>query len=212
MSHYDDEQQAEVLQTWLKENWIALLAGLGIGLGAIFGWQGWKHTQERQAAAASRLYEELRQAVEDDKLDAAGDLLAKLDDDYSGSPYRVHALMLLARHEVEQGQLDAAAGKLRSVVDSDADAPLKQVARLRLARVLWAQDKDEAALQQLDAGGAGEFAALFEQLRGDIRLAQGDRKAAREAYQRALEAGTEDAPDRELLQQKFDDLADVVLS
>ena len=54
--------------------------------------------------------------------------------------------------------------------------------------------------------------SLFEELRGDIMLTQGDRAAARQAYQKAIEAGNEAAANRELLQQKLDDLADVVNS
>ena len=212
MSHYDDEQQAEAVKKWFLENWLALVAGLAIGLGAIFGWQGWQSMKQEKSTEASRMYEEARQALDSGDIEEASALAAKLSDDYSGTPYDDQAALLLARYHVDQGELPAAAEQLRSVVDGNADEPLKQVARLRLARVLWAQDQTEEALAELDAGGSGEFVSLFEELRGDIMLTQGDRAAARQAYQKVIEAGNEAAANRELLQQKLDDLADVVNS
>src|SRR3546814_3037430 len=69
---------AEQLKLWWKENWMALAAGLVIGLAAIFGWEGWqKHTTQR-AATASQMYDELKQALADDKADVAKPLADKL--------------------------------------------------------------------------------------------------------------------------------------
>lgn len=212
MSHYDDEQQAEALQQWFKENWMALAGGLVIGLGSIFGWQAWQSAQQNQAAEASRLYEQARTALENEQADKAQGLADKLRSDYAGTPYHAQVLLLQARYEVDAGAFEAAAAKLAEVADGKADEPLRQVARLRLARVLWQLDRVDEALAQLDEGAAGEFASLFEELRGDIKLTQGDRVAAREAYQRAVEAGSLEAANRELLQQKLDSLSDVVSS
>lgn len=211
MAQYDEEQ-GEVVKRWLGENWLALVAGLAIGLGAIFGWQGWQARQATRAAEASRLYEQLRDALEQGEAAQAAELADTLAQDFAASPYDEQAALLLARHAATGADYEQAARRLRQVVDGNADEIMVQLARLRLARVLWAQGDSAAAIEQLDAGGAGQFAALFEELRGDILLSQGDRAAARQAYQRALEAGSEAAADRELLRQKLDSLSDVVAS
>jgi predicted negative regulator of RcsB-dependent stress response len=52
------------------------------------------------------------------------------------------------------------------------------------------------------------FAPLFDQMRGDIELAQGDRSAARAAYEKAFAATPQDRPSRQLLQRKLDDLSE----
>jgi predicted negative regulator of RcsB-dependent stress response len=81
------------------------------------------------------------------------------------------------------------------------------LAHLRLAQVLWQQNKPDDALKQLDAD-AGTYAPLYAELRGDIKLSQGDRTAARGAYQQALQSLGTDAVGRDGLQRKLDDLAD----
>ncbi|MDP9139239.1 MAG: tetratricopeptide repeat protein, partial [Pseudomonadota bacterium] len=108
--------------------------------------------------------------------------------------------------------LDTALTRLRWVSENGADDGLRQVARLREARVLWQQGQADAALKLLD-GGDENFSKVTEELRGDIRLSQGDRAAARAAYEKALAgADEEDAAARGDLQRKIDDLSDVVPS
>ena len=53
-----------------------------IGLGAIFGWEGWQNHQQQRAADASQMYEDLKQALSDGKSDAAKALADKLVADY----------------------------------------------------------------------------------------------------------------------------------
>lgn len=211
-THYEDEAQAERLKQWWKDNWMALAGGLVLGLAGIFGWEGWQSHQSGRAAEASRMFEDLRVAISSNNVETAtqiGDTLVK---DHAKSPYASGASMYLAAEAVKAGKLDDALTRLRWVRDNGADDGLRQIARLREARVLWQQGQADAALKLLE-GGDDDFSAVAEELRGDIRLSQGDRAAARAAYEKAL-AGTDegDAPARGDLQRKIDDLADVVAS
>lgn len=212
MSHYEDEEQVEALKKWWQENWKALAAGLVLGVGSILGWEGWQGHQQRTAAEASRMYSELQQALEADQSDEAEALLAKLKSDYQGTPYAAHAALSSAAYWVEAGELEAASERLNWVVQSADDDGLRHIARLRRARVLWQLGRVEEALTQVKIEDAGSFTGLYAELRGDIRLASGDRQQARADYEAAMAALPPDAANRELLQRKLDDLADVVNS
>lgn len=205
-THLDDEAELEQLKTWWKENWVALVAGLGIGFGAIGSWEGYKHWRDARAETASQMYEEMKKAVAEARTEDAGKILDRLKTDYARTPYAAAASLVVAQDAAKAERFDDAAVQLSWVIEHARDTGLVQMARLRRARVLFAQGKHDEALAQLD-GEAGSYAGLYEELRGDIQLARGDRPAARAAYQKALAVGDATSPNRNLLQQKLDDLA-----
>lgn len=157
------------------------------------------------------MYEELKQALDETQGDKAVQIADALVREHARSPYASGAALFLAADAAKAGRFDDARTRLRWVRENGSDDGLRQVARLREARVLWQQGQLDAALQLLPAD-AGEFSALAEELRGDIRLAQGDRSAARAAYEKALAASGDNTAVRNGLQRKLDDLADVVQS
>jgi predicted negative regulator of RcsB-dependent stress response len=199
-THYDDEAQVEDLRRWWKENWLPLAFGLGLGLAAIFGWEFYNRQKDQTRAEASQLFEEMKTAVGGRNYDEVVKIADRLAADFSSTPYAVAGAMKLAQVAAEDNKLEDA---------------LKPLIRLRLARVTWQQGKAPEALKLLDAGADASFAVLFDELRGDIKLAEGDRAAALAAYTKALgalggeAAGTPNAPIAESLQHKIDDLADV---
>lgn len=211
MSHFDEEAQVENLKTWWKENWTALAAGVVVALGAIFGWQGWQRYQDDRATQASQMYEDMKRALDAKKSEEVVAIADKLVSGFASTPYASTAALSVAALDVEAGKLDDAAVRLQWVVTQGHDDGVKALARLRLARVQWSQNKLDDALKTLDAK-AESFEGLYEELRGDIRLSQGDRVAARAAYEKALGTVTDNPAGRELLQRKLDDLADAVQS
>jgi predicted negative regulator of RcsB-dependent stress response len=205
MSHFDDEAQLEQLRRWWGENWMALAGGLVLGLAGIFGWEAWQGHRTTQSEQASQMYEDLRK-LPADKASQAADLGRKLADEFSGTPYAAQAALYLANVAVQAGDWDAARTQLDWVVAHADDPGLKKIARLRLARVLWQQGKLDDALAQLEIKDDDAFASLYQELRGDLQVAKGDRAAARSAYEKALQLGPA-AANREGLQRKLDDLA-----
>lgn len=211
-SHYEEEAEVAALKQWWKENWAALAAGLVIGLGAIFGWQGWQRYQAGQREQASQIFEDLNKAYAANQADEAVKLGETLLKDFSATPYASAAALRMAAAAVDGAKLEEATSRLSWVVKNSSDAGLRQLAQLRQARVLWAQGKADEALKLLDSD-AGVYAALYAELRGDILLAKGDRPAAQQAYQKALAAAAEDDRGvRESLRRKLDDLTDVAQS
>lgn len=205
MSHYEDEAQLEQLRRWWRENWMALAGGLVLGLAGIFGWEAWQNAKTGKSEQASQVYEDLKQAVAG-KPDQASELGERLIKDFPGTPYAAQGALLLAQQSAQKQDWAGAEKRLAWVMMRSDDPGLQKIARLRLARVLWQQNKPDDALAKLDLADDDAFAALYQELRGDIKLSQNDRAAARTAYEKAMALGPAPAS-KDLLQRKLDDLA-----
>lgn len=200
-----DEEQLEALRRWWRENGRSIIAGVVIGLAALGGWSGWNWYHGEQALAASDVYEDTIAAVEQGNYGAVSDQATRLRDDYGGTAYATLGALAAARAAVEEGDLDRARNWLRWTVDEASAVELATVGRARLARVLAAQGDPDAALSVLDVEVAPSFQGLFAEVRGDALAQQGERDAAVEAYEQALDA---DGPvaDRELIERKLNRL------
>ncbi len=204
---YDEDEQLARLHQWWLENWKALISGLAIGIAGIFGWNAWQSAAEERAEAASSLFSQFTTAVESDALSEAEGVRQALVENHGGSPYAVAASMRLAAARAGEGEYAAAAELLRWSRDNAEDDAMAELAGVRLARAEWAQGHAEEALSLLDAVDTTHYVAVAEELRGDILLSEGNRAEAHAAYERAFAASPQE--NRELLQQKLDDLADV---
>jgi predicted negative regulator of RcsB-dependent stress response len=209
--YLDEREQAEQLKQWFKENWLWLATGIALGLGGLYGWQGWNAHLDGRSREASARFGEMLQAFDRADRERGNQLAAEITGEYASTPYADQTELVLARVEVDAGELDAAATRLRQVMEQSKDPELALVARLRLARVQIAQAAYDAALATLDGATAPAVAATTAELRGDALLAKGDPAAALAAYRQALEAAGDDARpglvDPELLRLKIDDLA-----
>jgi len=144
-------------------------------------------------------------SVENNKNDAAIDEAFKILDNYSSTAYADLARLSLAKVYVETKEFDKAEQQLQALVDAKPDMPLEMLTRKRLSAVLFQQGKLDQSLTVLDVDFPKEFAASFEELKGDILVAKGDVSSARDAYQRAKLAQPSSA-NPQFLQQKMDDL------
>ncbi|MFC3034220.1 YfgM family protein [Pseudoalteromonas fenneropenaei] len=194
-----EEQQAEAIKRFFRENGISLALGIVLGLGGLYGWKAYNAHQISSAEAASDAFNKY---VENDDVLANSDAFIK---DNADSNYAVLAAFVAAKKAVEEKQLDKAAEKLNWAVDNVKNDELKATALLRLARVQAAQGQAEQALATLAKAMPASFAAQAAEIKGDIKLAQGDSEAARAAYQEAVDQGGAD--NNPLLQVKLDDLA-----
>ena len=188
MEDLSDNEREEQLRRWWAENWLWIVGGIALGLGALAGWQYWQKSRLQAAERAEVEYLAVLDAL--GKADAP--TAAKKADDlrslYSGSPYADQADLALARSFVDQRKYDDAAQRLRAVADGSRDPQLRHVAATRLARVLAEQGKHDEALKLLDAQQAGAFAPVYHEIRGDVLAAKGDAAGARAAYDAALAA------------------------
>lgn len=204
---YDDYEQGERVQQWLRQNGLSIAVGIAIGLVAIFGWQQWRNHQAAREMEAAQLYQQLQTAIAAGRTAQADQLTAQLQKDYTRSAYAVFAAGDTAQRDVQAKQLDKALVALDWAQAHASDDALKPLIELRIARVQLAAGKATAALTTLDRMPPKGYDALRQELRGDALVKLGRADEARKAYQAALAVLGEDAPQRAALQLKLDDLA-----
>ena len=200
-----EKEQIEVFRQWWRENGWYLVGGVGLGVLGLLGWNRYNAYVDTTAEEAAAIYVELRDAVGDDDMGSARNLLNELRDDFPSSAYTDQGGLLVALIRLDAGQVDGAIDDLRFVMENTSDSELALIARLRLARVLAQDESYEEALTVLDAA-PGSFSARFNEVRGDIHAALGDADSARAAYSAALNAQETGFVDRNLVQMKLDDL------
>lgn len=204
-----DQEQLEAIIRWLRKNGPGIAAGIAIGLAAVIGWRWWEDHQRNQAEIASRYYEIMQVAMDNDDAPRARGQAAVLTDAYADTTYGILAALTLARLDAEAGKIESATGWLEWVLTHTELRELRDIARLRLARLLLAEEQYDAARAQLDQILGSEFAAEQEELRGDIHAAQGRLEQARTAYQGALAARGTGGEGASLLRWKLDRLSSV---
>ncbi len=191
---YSEQEQWERVKAWVRENILWVVAGIAIGAAALTGWRWWTERQETRAVTASVRYSEALDAFGRSDATRALTIIDELRRDYPSSPYADQGELAAARSFVELNELDKAVERLTRIMNGSSDTQLRMVARYRLARVLLAQKKFDPALAAFPVD-AGAFAARFQELRGDILLAKGDRTGALREYVAAK--AREVAPDVE---------------
>ncbi len=200
-----DDEQAEALKTWWRENWAWVLSGVVIGLCLLAGWQYYQRYKITRAETASQTLDQFAAAQVSDKT-KADSLFKELTVKYSATPYAMQAQLLQAQNAVENNDFARAETALRIVMDDSKDPELAQIAKLRLARVLIEQGKTDDALALLDVAKAGAFAAEAHEIRGDALYAKKDEAGARKEYESALAAFQTSGTDVSLLELKLQDL------
>jgi predicted negative regulator of RcsB-dependent stress response len=192
-SYQTEEEQIEALKNWWKENGQSTVVSIVVAIAAVFGWQALQSQQQAELNAASAVYQNMLAAADvangsatPEQLATANHLAGTLKQDFPDSTYARFAALYKAKMAVEKNDLATAEQELRWVLDNGTTPELTELARLRLARVLYAQDKFEEALTQLE-GEVAAYAASYEETRGDIYLAQAKPELALLSYQKASE-------------------------
>nr|VFJ98310.1 MAG: Putative negative regulator of RcsB-dependent stress response [Candidatus Kentron sp. LFY] len=190
---YESEQeQLESLQKWWKENGKAVIIGVLLGIVGVVGWSSWQAYVVRQAEKASLGYERLLALVSDGALDEATRQGESLVGEFPSSGYAGLASLIVAKVAFEQNDVEKAKTRLRWVINEGKSSAIQSIACLRLARLLAGEEKWAEAMVLLDGDTSafnddvGVFSILYEEVHGDILLAQGNTDEAQSAYRRSL--------------------------
>ena len=212
--YLSEREQADQLRRWLRENWIWLVAGVALTLAGYYGYRWWDSRQATRAVAAGERFAAMLEAVGAGRSEDGVKIAGELTSGYADTPYAEQATLVLARMDVDGGDFAAAETKLAGVAEGSKDPDLRTVSRIRLARVQLAQGRYDDALATLDKVVAPSVEARVLELKGDVKLAQGDRAGALEHWRRADTALAADTAstgqlDAELLRLKIDELGAV---
>jgi predicted negative regulator of RcsB-dependent stress response len=204
---YDAHEQGEVVKKWLQENGSAIVMGLVIAFGGLFGFNQFKAWQVNNKQQAYAEFEIMNSLLSEGQLDSAVSNFQSLQDDHAKSPYASLAALQMGRARIEAQQPDLAVKYYQFVVDNGQPKAIRVIARERLARILLDQEQLEEALTAINGEtGIEGFEARYAETRGDILHAQGKTDEAIVAYQEALDALEEGTGDRALLVLKLEAL------
>ena len=204
---YDTHEQGERVKSWLRENGSAIVMGLILAFGLMYGFKQWQQWETGKRQQASAEYQVLVGFLELDNMDAAVPNYEVLKSEYPKSAYTAMASLMMAKARLQAGQLDLAERALGHAMENAQPEPVKVIARERLARVKLSQGDTAAALQLLDSAPSDTgFESQFAEIRGDIHLANGAKEQAIESYRTSLELLEEGIGNRQLLIMKLEAL------
>jgi predicted negative regulator of RcsB-dependent stress response len=202
-----DEEKAEAIKQWWRDNGRSVVAGVILGGAAIFGFRYWTSQQEVLAQNASVLYQQAAIQMNQADYEKAQETVAQLTQNYDSTAYAVFAALELAQAATTRNELDRAEEQLNWVVDTAKLSAHRDLARLRLVQINLQQQNYEQATALIDAAETSAFNSMFAELEGDLALAQGNMAEAQNAYQRALASLAVGDARQSLLQLKLDDVA-----
>ncbi|MGH8795676.1 MAG: YfgM family protein [Caldimonas sp.] len=201
----EQEQLDQLKAFWTRYGNLITWALIAV-LGAFAAWNGWNYWQRDQGVKAGSMFDALDAAAQAGDADRAGRVFADMKSRYPRTAFTEQGGLLVAKVQAEKGQTAAAEATLAWLGENATEDEYRTVARLRLAGLLLDAKKYDQALRQLDSAGAKEFAALVDDRRGDILLAQGKKDEARAAYLKAWSAMDPKVDYRRLIEAKLNAL------
>jgi len=200
-----EEERLEALQRWWKENKQSLFVGLLLGLAILGAWKVWQSHRQSKIQEASVLYHQLIEATQQKQTDASMKLGYRLVQQYPSTPYSQYAQLFVAKTKVESGDLKGAKQTLEDAMRLADDGAMKALVRLRLGRVMLALGEVDNALKLINETSEksqGKLSGLYEELKGDLYMANNRAEDARKAYEKSKALG-ENTP---LLDLKLNDM------
>jgi predicted negative regulator of RcsB-dependent stress response len=180
------QEQDERAKQWLKDNGMAIVIGISLGLAAVYGYNNYQAKQVTNAEQASSIYETVLGLVNDSELADIDSQVTRLKQGHSDSSYAAKGALLRAR-QLSVSDLDTALEELAWVVSNAQEYGLKHTALIRQAKILISQGKLEEAKAIALTQPYQEFDSFYQEILGDIAVKQGEFSSADDFYQSALD-------------------------
>lgn len=210
MNDLSEKEQIQEIRAWWAENGRFVIAGVVLGIAAIFGWNQWRSSVEETRIEASNLFEDIMVAAFNGDLGAAEAAAGELFDNYQRTVYPDQARLALARIYMDKGRDQDAADVLRELIVPDDETEIQMLGRLRLAKVLLYQGKSGEVIELLKDRSESGFYARYNEVLGDAYVAEGAYAEAQAAYEAALSENPQlSTVDNNLIQLKLNDLPDL---
>lgn len=182
----NENDQVDAIKRFFANNGVALVVGLVLGIGAVFGWNYWQshktnvlqESAQKFENASTQLHSGSAQGIE-----AAQKFAAETNDVYSAM-----IGLELAQVAVDKGDLAMAEKSLVNALDKAKTEDMVDLINLRLARVQLALGNADAALASIGSIKAKSWQAAAQDVRGDALLQKGDIAGAKAAYTQGLDS------------------------
>jgi|SRR6185312_4708117 len=202
-----EEELFFAIKQWLKKHGKSIIITILVFLTVGVGWFAAVRQNNNKLTEASVLYEELLTNVHNQDSENIQSLANRLITNYSHTPYSKLGALILAKNLAENTKFDSAKKQLRWVMEKSEISAVRQIARDRLAQILLVENQKKEALEVLSTLDDPAYMPLIEVIKGDIKKASGDTKAALNAYQKALEIWPVGFPGKELIKLKLQHLS-----
>lgn len=201
-----DDEQVERLKAWWKENGLAIVLGIVIGLGGVVGVRYWFSYQEQQLSDASDIYTHFITANDKKNIDVMKTDVSSLQSNYDGTSYASLATIALSKYYYQSGNTDEAITQLLWAIENPGYDSNSHFSRVQLVRIYIEKGDYASASAQLATVTDAAFDSRYAEARGDIFAQQGNMQAAAEQYQIALTADSSRSNRKKLVQMKLDNI------
>ncbi len=202
--HLSDDEQAERLKAWWKENGSSVIVGAIVGIGVIVGVNYWRDYKTSQGETASALYEMMLGNYRQQNITVSETTGGKLMGLYSSTPYAGKAALLLAKISFGKNDINSAKSQLRWAMNNAIEPATVHAARLRLARILLSEKQHTQVNELISIDEFGGFESEYMELRGDLHISLGEADQGREAYLAAAQMLPEGSSYGDILKMKAD--------
>lgn len=183
--HSNDEEQFQEIKEFLANTWKIIVTVIAIGLLAIWGWRYWQSYQKQKNIEASDKYEQLVANLSPENLHSVDELVLFAKD--TDTIYSVFANLKAAQFYVEGLQDYAQAEALLIDAGKKTDSePVLSIINIRVARLQYQLEKYTESLQTLDRVLNESWAAVVNDIRGDVLIKMERYAEACNAYEVAL--------------------------
>ncbi|MCF6299979.1 MAG: tetratricopeptide repeat protein [Proteobacteria bacterium] len=186
---YDDFEQEELVKEWLMNNWFTMVAGVGLGIGGIWGFAEWKTTAETNKLEAANQFARIQEVIELSEYDDAVEMTTQYETDHGSNFYTIKSHMLLAQAYVKAEEIEKAVTQYESIIAAKPEKSIAEFVRLRLARLQVSLGQYDVAMSNLYLVKSLAYKTVVEEITGDVFIAKGEVDKAHDAYQLAVNEG-----------------------
>ncbi|MFZ8952141.1 MAG: YfgM family protein [Gammaproteobacteria bacterium] len=204
--YLDEKEQIEEIKSWLKENWLALVAGVIVGFGGLFSWNWYQDSVYESNSQALAIFDQAQQELTLGNFDSALAMLQNLRSDYNSSPYTDFLGLLYSTYLLSNGNTADAAVEIEYVLNNTTDEYLRLIATWRLARVNVEITNYDRALELVQNKNHA-LSANFTELEGDVYFFRGEFDLASNTYMSILSDPNINSIDLNTLMLKINNLA-----
>lgn len=196
-----EEQELNEIKSWWKENYKTIIAAAVLGISGVSGWNFWQSYQADKAQQLSMQYEQIMASQDEASKNSQLDTFVK---ENGKTAYAALALLDKAKQAISKQDYEQAEASLKEALAQSPDQIFTAITAIRLAEVQLQRQQFESALNSLALVKDATWESRKALINGEIKLAQGDKQAAKQSFEAVLNSGS--ALERQQAQVRLNNL------